>query len=78
MRRSWVIVIGFLIGSVLLWLHFATRLSPGVEAKRGAESLTPWISLAGAFVGLLTGIGGLVLKPLEIRLGLSEARARGR
>jgi hypothetical protein len=73
-----VIVALFLIGSVLLWLYFYTRLPPGIEAKGPGESLMPWISLGGAAVSLLTGVASLGLKLVEIRLKLAEVRAKSR
>jgi hypothetical protein len=78
MRRPWVIIGCFVIGAGLLWLYFSTRLPPGIEAKGDAESLLPWISLAGAGVSLLTGLTSLGLKVVELRLKIAEARARSR
>ena len=76
MRRSWVIIVSILIGAVLLWLYFATRLPPGIEAKGAETSLLPWLSLAGAVVSLTTGVASFGLKVMELRLKLAEARTR--
>jgi hypothetical protein len=76
MRRSVVIITCLLLGAVLLWLYFDTRLPPGVEAKGDTDSWLPWISLAGAFVSLLTGVATLALKLLELRAKLLAVRTR--
>lgn len=77
MRRSWMILVCFLLGAVLLRLYFSMRLPEGVESKGGAESILPWVSLAGALVSLLTGVATLWLKLLELRLKQSETRVKG-
>lgn len=76
MRRPIVIVAFFLLSAGLLWLYFHLRLPPGVEAKGGADSLVPWISLAGSFVSLLTGFATLALKIVELRAKLASAGAK--
>jgi hypothetical protein len=78
MRRTLVIIVCFLIAAVLLWLHFYTRLPPGMEAKGGEESLLPLMELAGAAVSLLAGVASLGLKVVELRLKIAGARSRGR
>ena len=76
MRRPLVITTCFLLGAALLWVYFSIRLPPGIEAKGGAESWGPWISLAAALVSLLTGLATLGLKVLELRLKQLEVRAK--
>lgn len=70
MRRTSVIIVLFLLGGVLLWFYFQTRLPPGIEPKGAADDLKPWIALAGSVVTLLAGLASLVLKVIEIRLKL--------
>ena len=76
MRSPWVIMVCFLLGAVLLWIYFSMRLPAGVETKGGADSVVPWVSLAGATVSLLTGVATLWLKLLELRLKQAETRGK--
>jgi hypothetical protein len=76
MRRPVVIAAFFILGVLLLWIYFAIRLTPGLEAKGGAETWTPWLSLLGAIVSLFTGLVTLSLKVIELRTKLPRPRSR--
>jgi hypothetical protein len=65
-RRPFLILAFFVVSGLLWWIHEATRLPSGVEAK-GAPEWIPWISLIGSIVSLITGLITLGLKIIELR-----------
>lgn len=76
MRRPVIIAGCFILAATFLWTYFATRLPPGIDAKGEAPDWIPWLTLAGAFLSLITGIVTLVLKLVEMRLKFAEIRAK--
>jgi hypothetical protein len=75
-RRPVVIAAFFILGVLFLWAYFAMRLTPGLEAKGGAETWMPWLSLVGAIVSLFSGLATLGLKVIELRTKLPRPRSR--
>jgi hypothetical protein len=62
MRRYLWILVAFAVALFLWVVYLQTRLPPGVEAKGPADTILPWVTLAGSIVSLLTGLIGLLVK----------------
>jgi hypothetical protein len=57
-----------LLGAVLLYVYYDTRLPPGVEAK-GGEDWVNSLSLISSIVSILGGVVSVTLQVIQHRRG---------
>jgi hypothetical protein len=72
MSRQPLVILGFFVlAAVLWWVYESYRIPPGIVVK-GPQNWTPWVSLVGAIISLITGFVTLALKLIEFRQRKSQ------